>query len=208
MSLTKPTSYCLGLTGGIACGKSTVGALLHSRGLTRIDSDQVARQVVEPGTPGLNSVVEAFGNSVLRSDGRLDRGRLGQIVFEDEASRRRLEGILHPLIWESLVQEMSSAELEARETVFEIPLLFENGNQGRFSWVWVVSVTEEIQFRRLQERDGLTPDQIQARLAAQMSLEEKKRLADFVIVNDGDLRSLEKQVDEGLRGWRLRRGAT
>ena len=202
----KTSPYCLALTGGIACGKSTVGDLLETRGLTRIDSDQIARQVVEPGTPGLAAVAAQFGMSVLTSDGRLDRASLGRIVFQNEKARRTLEAILHPLIWEVMEQEMRRAVSEARETVFEIPLLFEKGNQGRFSTVWVVTVSPECQFQRLQERDGLTLEQAQTRVDAQMSLSEKVKLASFVLSNEGDLKELERAVDHGLAIWRRDRG--
>ena len=194
--------YCLALTGGIACGKSTVGDLLAARGLARVDSDLIARAVVEPGTPALASIVVEFGSSVLTSDGRLDRASLGKIVFGQESARRRLEAILHPLIWEVMEREMRRAQSELRETVFEIPLLFEKGNQGRFSTIWVVTVSEELQLARLQQRDRLTLEHAKARIAAQMSLEEKSKLADFVITNMGDLQELEAAVDHGLRLWR------
>ena len=201
-----PNPFCLALTGGIACGKSTVGAMLAARGLTRIDSDQVARDVVAPGTPGLAEVVFRFGRQLLLPEGGLDRKAIGRQVFADPAARRELEGILHPLIWSVLSAEMWVAAEQQRETVFEIPLLFENRNEGRFSTVWVVTAPREVQLRRLWERDQLEPAEAQARLDAQMSVQEKAARASFVLDNDGDVAALEARVQEGLELWRQGRG--
>lgn len=194
--------YSLALTGGIACGKSTVGVMLEAMGLTRVDSDQIAREVVRSGTPGLAAIVERFGEEVLLTNGQLNRPALADIVFASTPARRDLERILHPLIWQTMFAEMETASRESRETVFEIPLLFENGNQGRFATVWVVAATPEVQMRRLQVRDGLERQQAEARLASQMSLDEKIQKASYVIRNDGDKASLEAQVRQGLELWR------
>jgi dephospho-CoA kinase len=201
----QPNRYCLALTGGIACGKSTVAAMLAQMGLTRVDSDQVARQVVEPGTPGLDGVVKLFGEGLLLADGTLDRRALGQLVFASTDARRQLESLLHPLIWLNLAAEMKAAAQFARETVFEIPLLYENGNQGRFSCVWVVAASTEVQLSRLMERDRWNRVEAESRLASQMSLTEKVRRADFVLVNDGNLPDLEARVRQGLTLWRQSR---
>lgn len=194
--------YSLALTGGIACGKSTVGAILESLGLVRVDSDQIARDLVRPGTAALEEIVERFGTTVLLADGCLDRPALGRIVFSDSAARKDLERILHPKIWAVMGAHMERAAGLAQETVFEIPLLFENGNEGRFGEVWVVAVTPETQLRRLMARDGVGQEQAQARLDSQMSVQEKARRATFVISNDGDRENLQTQIREGLRRWR------
>lgn len=177
-------------------------------GLDRVDSDQVARRVVEPGSPGLLRVVERFGEEVLTADGELDRPALGRIVFASERARRDLEAILHPLIWESLGRSLREAHERRRETVFEIPLLYEKGSQTRFSTVWVVAASPQVQRRRLTERDGLSSSEAQARLEAQMKVEEKVKRADFVLVNDGDLDQLKPRVEEGLSLWRRARSVS
>lgn len=194
--------HCLALTGGIACGKSTVGALLSDLGLARVDSDQVARDVVAPGTPGLAGVRRLFGDAVLLTDGSLDRRAVGRLVFSDPSARRALESLLHPLIWERMSEEIATAGALGRETVFEIPLLFENGNAGRFRTVWVVAASRQVQLRRLQLRDGLSLAEAQARLDSQMDVEEKARRADYVIRNDGTAEQLEPAVVQALELWR------
>lgn len=194
--------FSLALTGGIACGKSTVAAMLQALGLVRIDSDQIARDVVEPGTVGLEQVVERFGNQVLLPDGRLDRRALGAIVFASTSARRDLEKLLHPLIWERMAHHMESAQRECRETVFEIPLLFENNHQDRFSTVWVVACEPDVQLARLRERDGWSQPEAEARLASQMSVGEKASKATYVLYNNDDSESLKAQVLSGLKTWR------
>lgn len=199
--------YSLALTGGIACGKSTVGELLQKRGLLRVDSDQLARQVVAPGTPGLAAVVARFGDGVLLEDGSLDRRAVARKVFSDEEARRDLERIVHPLIWARMEDSMRNAAEHNLETVFEIPLLFENGNEGRFSTVWVVWSEPELQRMRLRQRDGLSESEAQLRIDSQMSVAEKARRASYAIHNGGDLRALEEQVERGLAAWREQRQA-
>lgn len=197
-----PSPYCLALTGGIACGKSTVGEMLEEMGLDRVDSDQVSRLVVAPGSYGLSQVAARFGERVLTPGGELDRRAMAEIVFADPKARQELEAILHPLIWEKMSQSMERAQRERRETVFEIPLLFEKGSQTRFSTVWVVGASPAVQIQRLIKRDGLTKEQAQARLDAQMSVQEKARMADYVLLNDGDHAQLQELVERGVNRWR------
>lgn len=206
--LSFPTR-CLALTGGIACGKSTVAQLLERAGLRRWDLDQLARQVVLPGTPGYDQVVERFGTAILQSDGQLDRARLAQRVFTSTQDRESLERILHPLIWERLRQSLQedTDSGEAPETVVEIPLLFEKGHQSRFAKVWVVASDPELQLQRLRHRDGLDEAQARARLQSQWPIERKAALADWVIWNNGSLEELNSQVDRGLQAWRKERDA-
>lgn len=198
-------AFCLGLTGGIGCGKTTVGKLLESRGLIRVDSDELAREVVKPGTSGWKSVVEHFGSSILQPDRSLDRPQLAKLVFSNPTLRHELEAILHPLIWQRIEEAQIEASLEGKETVFEVPLLFEKGRRDQFHTVWVVSVPRHIQIQRLQERDLLSTEDTEARLSSQMSLAEKEKLADFVIFNFKSLEDLDAQIDFGLDLWRQRR---
>ena len=183
------------LTGGVASGKSTVAAMLADLGAVVIDSDQLAREVVEPGTPGLAAVVDAFGPAVLDGDGRLDRAALGTVVFSDEAARRRLEGILHPLI------RARSAEIEAAApagslVVHDIPLLVESGQAGLFDAVVVVDVPVQTQVRRMVEDRGWTADDARARVAAQADREERRAVATHLVENTGTRDDLRARVTE------------
>jgi dephospho-CoA kinase len=191
----------VGLTGGVASGKSTVSAILADLGAIVIDSDKLAREVVEPGTPGLAAVVEEFGEDVLADDGGLDRAALGAIVFADDEKRRRLEGILHPLI------RARSAEIEAQApagalVVHDIPLLAESGQADRFDAVVVVDVPEETQVERMTSQRGWTEQDARSRIAAQASREQRRAIATCVIENTGtkdDLRERVAEVVEELR---------
>lgn len=194
--------YCLALTGGIACGKSTVGDMLCRSGLARVDADVIARQVVEPGSSGLALVIDYFGEEFLTESGQLDRSRLGSRIFQKEEDRKALEAILHPQIWFRLKGMMDEASLKRRPTVFEIPLLFEKGHQVYFSTVWVVAATREKQVQRLCARNDLSLEEANKRIEAQMNIEEKIALASFVVFNDGDIKDLEDQVRIGLAKWR------
>jgi dephospho-CoA kinase len=192
-----------GLTGGLASGKSAVAALLRARGLPVIDADQLAREVVAPGSEGLEAVVAAFGRGILCADGSLDRAALAEIVFGDAAKRRTLNGILHPRIG-ALTAERA-AELEARGeplACYEAALLVENGLADAFRPLVVVAVPEEIQIARAMARDGAAEEHVRARLRAQMPLSAKIAAADHVIDNAGSLEQTERQVDEVLRAIR------
>jgi len=185
----------VGLTGGVASGKSAVAALLRELGAVVIDSDQLAREVVEPGTPGLAAVVEEFGEDVLTEDGHLDRAALGSVVFGDEASRRRLEGILHPLI------RARAAEVEAEAgpgalVVHDIPLLVETGQADRFDAVLVVDVPVETQVERMVRDRGWSAEDARSRVAAQAGREERRAVATHVIDNTGTHDDLRERVTE------------
>ncbi len=181
------------LTGGIASGKSAVSDQLAELGATIIDTDMIAREVVEPGQPGLQQVVEAFGKEVLDTDGHLDRRQLRERVFADEQERKRLEAILHPLI-ESRVRECIAASRDAPMIVLVVPLLVESGLFGDVDGVIVVDVPEPIQIERLLRRDGIDKDQAESILAAQATREQRLAVADFVVDNSGSLEALEEQV--------------
>lgn len=186
----------VGLTGGIGSGKSSVSALLASYGAVVLDADLMAREVVANGTPGLAEVSEAFGEDVLRPDGSLDRERLGRRVFSDPAELARLNAIVHPRVGERFAEQLAAAQASgARVVVHDMPLLVENGLQGRYDVVVVVAVSPETQVDRLVRRRGMDEADARARINAQASLEERLRVADHVIDNDGPLEDLAPQVE-------------
>ncbi|WP_391571741.1 dephospho-CoA kinase [Cohnella sp.] len=191
----------IGLTGGIATGKSTVAKLLTERGAKLIDLDKIAREVVEPGQPALHAIAERFGQAVLQPDGSLDRKKLGAVVFSDLEERKALEAITHPAIRAVMKERMTRYEAEEpdRLVVVDVPLLFESKLESYFEQVMVVYVPRETQLRRLIERDALTPEEAEKRLAAQMDIEEKKRRADILIHNTGTPEDTDRQID---RFWR------
>ncbi len=190
----------IGLTGGIASGKSTVARLLAAHGIPVIDADQLARDAVLPGTPALAAVAALFGDGVLRPDGTLDRQALGGRVFADPSLRRRLEAILHPAI--KVLAEERLAELRRRGeavVVYMAPLLIEAGATDRVDELWVVYVDRETQLARVMARDGLSREEAWQRLAAQMPMEEKAALGRIVIDNRGSEADLEERVAELCR---------
>lgn len=181
------------LTGGIASGKSTVSALLRDLGAVVIDADQLARDVVAPGTDGLAEVVEAFGESVLAEDGSLDRPAVAKIVFGDDDARRRLESIVHPRVFEEFVRIEESAPQEAL-VVHDIPLLAESGRTQDFEAVLVVDAPHETQVERMLRDRGMTREEAESRIAAQASREDRLAIATHVIENDGTREELEARV--------------
>lgn len=184
----------IGLTGGIGTGKSTVARLLSARGIPVIDADQLARAAVEPGQPALDDLRAAWPDTITE-DGRLDRKALAAIVFADPQARQRLEGILHPRIV-ALAHQRAAALARAGHAAafYEASLLVETGRHGDLDGLVVVDAPEDVRIARVVARDGLTPDQVRARMAAQAPMAEKRRLADFVIENGGDVQALEAQV--------------
>ena len=192
-------SYVIGLTGGIGCGKSLVSRYLRSKNFTVIDADQIARQIMEPGSPGLEAAKEAFGLDILQADGSLNRQKLGGLVFQNQNLLEKLNAITHPLIRQAIQDEIKKHAQEAL-VIVDIPLLFESG--GYEEWVdeiWVVSASEAQQIQRIRERDGLTAQQAQARLDAQWPIAQKVALADFVIDNSALAAQTYEQVDKRLR---------
>jgi len=184
----------IGLTGGIASGKSTVSERLAALGAVVIDSDRLAREVVAPGTAGLAQVLEAFGPGILTPDGDLDRSRLAERVFHDQAARRRLEAIVHPLV-QARAAEIEQAAPAGSVIVHDIPLLVESGQQDRFDRVVVVDVEEAVQLYRLRELRGLSKEAAQARVAAQASRQDRLATANHVLVNNGTPEDLVAAVD-------------
>ena len=180
------------LTGGIASGKSTVANLFAARGVPVIDTDVIAREVVEPGTPALAAVVEAFGPEVLGADGRLDRRRMRERIFGDAAARRRLEGILHPAIRAEMARRSLAAG--GPYQVLVIPLLAEGGRRDHVDRVLLVDVPEELQVERLMRRDGVSREQAAASLGAQAGRAARLAIADDVILNTGRADDLDHEV--------------
>jgi dephospho-CoA kinase len=188
----------VGLTGGIASGKSTVSAILAELGATIIDGDQLAREVVEKGTPGLAQVVEAFGPDVLTPSGDLDRPKLGRIVFNDEALRKRLEGIVHPLVFERYAALEASAPSDGL-VVHDIPLLAETGRADTFDAVIVVETPAEVQVERMLRDRGWSRADAESRIAAQATPEQRRAIATHLIVNTGTRDELRARVEEVYR---------
>lgn len=184
----------IGLTGGIAAGKSTVSERLAELGAVVIDADLLAREVVQPGTPGLAAVVREFGNDVLKGDGSLDRQVLARKVFGDDDARRRLEGVIHPLVRQRAAEIEAAASPDA-VVVHDIPLLIESGQAATFDTVVVVDVDPDVQRRRLRQLREMTDDEAVDRIAAQTSRERRLAAADAVIVNNGTRADLLASVD-------------
>jgi dephospho-CoA kinase len=183
----------IGLTGGIGSGKSTVAALLAQHGARVVDADRIAREVVEPGTPGLAAVVAEFGEAVLTADGALDRPALAALVFGDPAARARLDAVVHPLVRARAAELVAAAPADA-VVVQDIPLLVETGQAGSYDLVLVVETDQATRVARLVDR-GLTAEDARARIASQATDEQRRAVADVVLRNDGDRDALAAQVE-------------
>ena len=185
----------LGLTGGIATGKSTVARMLRARGVPVLDADVIAREVVAPGTEGLREIVAAFGEAVLRSDGSLDRKALGAIVMRETEARRRLEAITHPAIFRALLEHLAALR-DAGEpvAVVEAALMVESGSYRQYGELWVVTCAPDTQRARLMARNGFDEATARRWISNQLPLAQKEALADRLFRNDGDLAALEAQV--------------
>jgi dephospho-CoA kinase len=205
MTPSAPRFVLFGLTGGLASGKSSVAAFFRARGVPVIDADRLAREVVAPGSPGLAAVIEAFGLGVVAADGTLDRAALAARVFADPAERARLNAILHPRIG-ALTAERAAALAAAGEPLacYEAALLVENGLADAFRPLVVVAVPEAVQVARAMARDGVTEAEARARIAAQMPLESKVAVADYVIDTSGERAATERRADEVLADIRAR----
>jgi dephospho-CoA kinase len=189
--------YLIGLTGGIASGKSTVARRLVEHGAVHLDADQLARRVVEPGSACLDAIVAEFGDDVLRHDGTLDRQRLGDIVFHDDAARARLNAIVHPAVRELSRRLIAKAEQEDPDAVivYDVPLLVEAQVDHPFDLIVVTSAPRRAQVKRLVEERGLDPIQAEARVDAQISDEDRRAVADVVIDTGGSLAHTVSQAD-------------
>ena len=184
----------VGLTGGIGAGKSTVADLFSQKGAVVIRSDELARQVIEPQTPGFQQVIDRFGKDFVNSEGYIDRAKLAQIVFQDDAALKDLENIIHPLV-RSKTNEIIDQHTSETIIVNEIPLLLEKKMESLFDFLVIVISSEKNRLERLAQR-GLTTEQATARMSKQVSDDERKAAADFLIVNDGNLDQLEADVEK------------
>ena len=192
MSAVSTRTYRIGLTGGIASGKSTAAKFFGALGVPILDSDQIARDVVEPGQPPLERLIERFGPKILTADGHLDRPALRDIVFSDPKARADLEALTHPAIGAAM--EARSAEAGGPYQILVIPLLVEKNLAAHVDRVLVVDCDEDLQIRRLRDRDGSTPAQVQAILKAQAPRAARLKAADDVIHNDTDMSAVRNQV--------------
>lgn len=189
----------IGLTGGIATGKSTVSNYLKELAYPLIDADVIARQLVEPGQEGLERLVVRFGREILDESGALNRQVFGQRLFGDAQLRQEVDQLLHPLIYEALEAESQRlAQAGAQLAFFDIPLLYETGYDQKMDQVWVVYLPHDLQVERLMARNGWGQDQAEAAIASQASIEAKRQRADLVIDNQGTLAATFAQVDQAL----------
>ena len=194
MKNVKP--YRIGLTGGIASGKSTVSAMLRQLGATVVDTDLIAREVTAPGSSAVSAMSRRYGSEIVNEDGSLRREAVGRIVFSQPAERQWLESLLHPLIRARAEQQAQDAWAAGqRIVVFDVPLLFESGWNEWVDEIWTVYVPPALQRQRLQQRDGYSATEIDERLASQWPIDEKARQADRVIDNTGSLESTRRQVE-------------
>jgi len=191
----------IGLTGGIASGKSTVANYLKENGFAVIDADIAARQAVEKGTEGLRKVAETFPG-VLNEDGTLNRKALGTIIFNDKAQRDSLNKIVHPIVRRLMDEEKAAALSEGKVVVMDIPLLYENELEHTVDEVWVVYVSYDIQKMRLMKRNELSESEADARINSQMSMDEKRNKADIVIDNCHDLDTLYKRLEALIEDYK------
>ena len=189
----------LGLTGGIASGKSAVAGMFQHKGAFIIDADKIAHEVIEPDKPAWEEIVARFGKEILSTEGLIDREKLAAKVFKDESSLKELNAIVHPRVSErfsEIARELKEKNRPPEVVVYDVPLLIEAGMHKMMDAVVVVSTDREKQKERLQNRNGFSEAEAEERLAAQMPLEEKKTYADYIINNEGTLSNTQKQVDE------------
>ncbi|MFZ3590729.1 dephospho-CoA kinase [Bacillus sp. DJP31] len=194
----------IGLTGGIASGKSTVSNMLRELGFPIIDADIIAREVVVRGEPAYEAIIAVFGNEVVEQDGTIDRAKMGSIIFQDEEKRKMLNSIVHPAIRKRMTDQKEQYLHSGFETVIlDIPLLFESKLTYMVNKTIVVYVDFDLQLDRLMTRNSLTEAEARARISSQMPLLEKKELADDVITNNGTLQETKKQLMEILKKWNV-----
>lgn len=192
-------TYILGLTGGIATGKSTVSRYLADKGIPIVDADLIAREVVEPGTKGLAAIAEAFGETYILADGSLNRKKLGSLIFSDDKKRQELNDLLQKDIKEVINNQVKQLKkIQPELIVLDIPLLYENEYVDYCDAVMVVYTTPEVQIERLMARNQLSIQEAKNRLASQMPIEEKRKRADLVIDNNGSVSKTYKQLDNWL----------
>lgn len=190
----------VGLTGGIATGKSTVSNMLADLGARIVDADRMARQVVEPGLPAWQGIVKAFGKGMLLSDGTIDRVALGNRVFSDPAAKKRIDTIVHPFVFEAMAEAIQRIEADhpSAIVILDVPLLIESGMHRHLQEVLLVYAPESIQLERLMRRDGFDTDQALARIRSQMPIDEKRLHATIVIDNSRTIDETARQVEEAF----------
>ncbi|MFD0958351.1 dephospho-CoA kinase [Paenibacillus chungangensis] len=186
----------IGLTGGIASGKSTVARMLTDRGAALVDADEAAREVVLPGEPALEAIASTFGQAILHEDGTLNRQALGAIVFRDKELLKRLEAITHPAVRRAMSERIEQYKKEDPERliVADVPLLYETNAEDRYEGVMVVYVPASMQIERLMKRNDMPREEAERRVSLQMDIEEKRRRADWVIDNSGSQEQTEAQI--------------
>ncbi|QSS99200.1 dephospho-CoA kinase [Pontibacillus sp. ALD_SL1] len=194
----------IGLTGSIATGKSTVSLMFDDYGIPVVDADKLSREVVKPGRDAYNKIVNVFGEGVLREDHTLDRKALGEIVFNNEEKRKQLNEIVHPAVRSEMVRERDEYLMQGdKAVVLDIPLLFESQLTDYVDKTLVVAVDEEVQLKRLMERDESTEEEALSRIRSQISITEKSRMADEVIDNNGSKKETYDQLESILRKWEI-----
>ena len=191
-------SKVIGLTGGIASGKSTVSELLTAFGFKVVDADTAAREAVAKGTPGIEKVREVFGDEAIDENGEMDRKYMGDLVFNNPGERIKLNEIVHPIVREIMEEKKQQFLKEGHNVIMDIPLLYENELQDTVDEVWLVYTSESIQIDRLMERNDLTQEEAKARVYSQISIDKKSRMADHVIDNLGDKLELKQNLERLL----------
>ena len=188
----------IGLTGGIATGKSTVAELLKAHGFKIVDADIASRKAVEKGSEGLEKVVAEFGEEALTEEGEMNREYIGQQIFYDDLKREKLNAIIHPIVREIMENEKKQYLAQGHDVVMDIPLLFENGLEKTVDEVWLVYTSPSIQIDRLMERNQLSIEDAKARIYSQISIDKKSRMADVVIDNFGTKLELKQNLEQAL----------
>lgn len=192
----------IGLTGGIASGKSTVSNMFRQKNITVIDADQIAKEVVEIGKPAYEKIVHHFGMEILNIDKTINRGKLGSIIFTDEAERKVLNNIVHPAVREEMLEQVEIAKKNQEKIiVLDIPLLYESNLTYLVDKVLLVYVDKEVQVKRLMERNSYTYEEAKVRIDAQLPLDEKKKLADAVLDNNNTTKQTESQLNKVIEEW-------
>lgn len=188
----------IGLTGGIATGKSTVAELLKAHGFKIVDADIASRKAVEKGSEGLKNVVAEFGEEALTEEGEMNREYIGQQIFYDDLKREKLNAIIHPIVREIMENEKKQYLAQGHDVVMDIPLLFENGLEKTVDEVWLVYTSPSIQIDRLMERNQLSIEDAKARIYSQISIDKKSRMADVIIDNFGTKLELKQNLEQAL----------
>ncbi|MGC6767461.1 dephospho-CoA kinase [Enterococcus sp. LJL128] len=196
-------SLILGLTGGIATGKTTAVKVFKRNGFPVVDSDQIARQVVEPETPGLKAVTAVFGEEILNEDGTLNRKKLGRLIFSNDKKRALLDDTLAPFLQEQISQAIKAAAETSQLVIADIPLLYEKNYEDSVDRIAVVYIPEQLQVTRLAARDAISEVEACQRMNSQLPIEEKKKRADIVFDNQGTVEKLERQILNWLKDERL-----